>query len=206
MNSLRTHDTAATDVLLELVNIGVGRAACGLSELTGREVVITVPTLEILEYGQRRAFDESQTTITLRVSQAFSGGINGHALIVLNRSGAVRLTQILLGKTAEDDAFDDNELGALLELGNIIMGNVVGVLASELDSPVNYQMPQLQLCGIASYQDLIADLTPSREARLLIMRASLTIEADKVSGYLMLLFQEADLNCLFEKLDRLAVA
>ena len=138
MNPPQAYDTAATDVLLELVNIGVGRAACGLSELTGREVVITVPTLEILEYGQRRAFDESQTTITLRVSQAFSGGINGNALIVLNRSGAVRLTQILLGKTAEDDAFDDNELGAMLELGNIIMGNVVGVLASELDSPVNY--------------------------------------------------------------------
>ena len=66
-------------------------------------------------------------------------------------------------------------------------------------------MPQLQLCGIASYQDLIADLTPSREARLLIMRASLTIEADKVSGYLMLLFQETDLNCLFEKLENLTV-
>jgi chemotaxis protein CheC len=207
MNMDFRRNSLVHDALLELVNIGVGRAASGLSELTGREVSISVPTLELTEVGCAGLPNDLAAAITLRVSQSFAGGLRGHALVVLNRFGAVRLAHLLLGKTTTDDAFDDNEQGALLELGNIIMGNVVGAVATELNAPVEYQLPQLQLCGIDSFLDLLSDLAPiGGEVRLLIMRATLNIRDDRVSGYLMLLFEEAELQNLLSKLERLVTS
>ncbi len=200
MNPAATLSPALADVLLELVNIGVGRAARGLSELTGREVAIAVPTLEILDHTNAGRATELCSGITLRISQEFSGSLEGQALLVLNRAGAVRLAELLLGKTAGDDAFDDNEQGAMLELGNIVIGNVMGVLASELDAPVDYQLPQLQLRGVSNYVELVSDLADPNTSRLIIMRASLSIKADKISGYFILILPEAGLNSLVAKL------
>ncbi|GEM_PF-1795221 len=191
---------ASADVLLEFVNMGVGRAARSLSELTNREVAIAVPTLELLnptEYEQRSMMD---CGISLRINQAFSGGMQGQALLVLNRPGAIRLAHLLLGKSEGDDAFDDQEQGALLELGNIVIGNVMGLLASELDAPVDFELPQLQLRGITNFFELISDLPDTTAARLIIMRASLAIKEDKISGYIILVFPETSLHRLIAKL------
>lgn len=214
MTPAPTFSPAVTDVLLELVNIGVGRAARGLSELTSREVTMTVPTLEILDHTNvGGALDLCQGT-TLRISQEFSGSFEGqalssgsfegHALLVLNHAGACRLAELLLGKVAGDDAFDENEQGALLELGNIIIGNVMGLLASELEAPVDYQLPELQLRGVSSYIDLISDLSDPNAARLIIMRASLSIKSDNISGYFILMLPEACLVSLIAKLTCLS--
>ncbi len=204
MISTPTLAPATADVLLELVNIGVGRAARGLSELTGREVTMTIPTLELINHTAGDHVLESCHGITIRVSQAFSGGIGGHAMLVLNRAGAVRLAELLLGKEAGDDAFDVNEQGAMLELGNIVIGNVIGLLASELDAPVEYEMPQLQLRGTKNYIDLISDIVDPRLAKVIIMRASLSIREDRISGYFLMMFPDTSLAGLISKLTCLA--
>ena len=104
------------DALLELFNIGVGRAARGLSELTGREVAMAVPPLEVLDQETSAHGASLCEGVTLRISQTFTGALSSTALLVLNRAGAVRLAERLLGKAAGDDAFDDNEQGAMLNL------------------------------------------------------------------------------------------
>lgn len=195
---------ALADILREFVNIGVGRAARGLSELTAREVKMRVPTLEVLDPNSDTHLGEIGSGVTLRISQAFSGGLNGQALLVLNRAGAISLAKLLLGKGVGDEAFDDQEQGALLELGNIIIGNVMGILANELDSPVYYELPQLQLRGIHSYIDLVADLCDTNHSRLIRMRASLAIETEEINGHLILIFPESGLLPLIAKLTCLA--
>lgn len=195
---------AVADVLLELVNIGIGRAARGLSELTNREVGMSVPSIEVIDQLHHVQAADFCHGITLRISQSFSGGIEGQALLVLNRSGAVRLAELLLGKVTGDDALDDNEQSALLELGNIVIGNVMGLLANELDSPLEYDMPELQLRGMSSYVDLISDLVGAQSSHLLMMKASLSIKEDKISGYFILIFPSATLTRVITRLLSLA--
>ena len=40
------------DALLEIFNIGVGKAAAALSKMTSEEVLLSVPTLEFLEWEE----------------------------------------------------------------------------------------------------------------------------------------------------------
>jgi chemotaxis protein CheC len=200
--SLPALTAAQLDALRELMNIGVGRAARSLAELTGREVALRVIEIETLDPARPDQLADLLHQANLRISQPFSGGLEGFALLTLTRDGAVRIAQLLLDKSAQDDAFDELEQGALLELGNIVIGAAVGMLATGLQAPVRYELPQLQLRGIECPADLFADLFDLEQARALVMRASLTLREDTVNGYLILLFPGAHLVTLGDCLAR----
>ncbi len=191
------------EVLHELLNIGVGRAARAIAELSGREVILRVMDIELLDLANSRQLGELRGQINLRVSQAFGGGLEGSGCFALNRSGAVRLAQLLLNKADDDVAFDELDQGALLELGNIVVGAAVGMLAAELEVEVRYELPQLQLRGIKEVSDLFADLAEAATVPALVMRASLSLRDDLVNGYLILFFPGTGLRALHDRLTRL---
>ncbi len=189
------------DALLEIVNIGVGRAAASISELCSRPVGLAVPSIEFFNLDEPTQFIELQKGSTIRVSQAFTGTLSGHALLVLNETGARRLGELLLGTASSPDALNENEQAALLELGNIIMGGVMGNLADQLGRPVFYELPQLQLRGVSGFVDLISDLVATEASQVLLMQASLTIAEESISGYLVLLFTRDQLADLLSRLE-----
>jgi chemotaxis protein CheC len=193
------------DVLRELMNIGVGRAARAISELSGREVALRVLEVTLLDLADLRQLSDLGGQINLRVSQTFRGPVGGYALFALNRPGAVRLARLLLDKAEDDLAFDELEQSALLELGNIVIGSALGMLASELRVTLRYDLPQLQLRGIDTVSDLFADLPDTRGLHALVMRASLSLREDKVNGYLIILFPEPGLKSLADRVARLAL-
>lgn len=192
------------DVLRELLNIGVGRAARAIAELSDREVVLHVLEIKVLDLTSAGQLAEFRGQINLRVSQSFSGGLEGCGSFVLDRSGAVRLVQLLRGKADHDVAFDDLDRGALLELGNVVVGSAVGMLAAELHVEVRYELPQLQLRGLEEVADLFADIAPADSVPALIMRASLRLRGDRVNGHLILFFPGPGLEALTTRLARLA--
>ncbi|MBM3852021.1 MAG: hypothetical protein FJ399_02565 [Verrucomicrobia bacterium] len=203
MNRPPLFTAAMLDVLRELMNIGVGRAARAIAELSGREVVLRVLDIELLDLASTRQLADLRGQINVRVSQAFHGKLQGCAVFALNRSGAVRLAQLLLDKGDDDVAFDELDQGALLELGNIVIGSAVGMLASELAAEVHYDLPQLQLRGIREAADLFVDLARADQTQALVMRASLTLRGDIVNGYLLLFFPGPGLRALTARLSRM---
>ena len=77
------------DALIELLNIGFGRAAASLSELTGHRVLLEVPHVSIHPIQELkealRAFVDDQVAT---VHQIFSGPVGGDALLVLDFKAA----------------------------------------------------------------------------------------------------------------------
>lgn len=194
------------DVLLELVNMGVGLAANTFSELTNRAVTISVPKVELINLDHTPVLSELQLggLSVLRVSQGFSGDLVGDAMLVINDEGGRRLAEMLLGEGETLNSIDQNAQAALLELGNIVMNGIVGTLANHLEVGVTYEIPVLQLRGVAEFVDLVSDLVDVRDTKVLLMRASLVLSSDKVSGYLMLLLRENSMNDLLARLQKLA--
>lgn len=192
------------DVLRELMNIGVGRAARAIAELSGREVVLHVLQIELLDLESSGQLVDLRGQVNLRVSQVFSGGLEGCGLFALNRGGAIRLAQLLLGKADEAVAFDELDQGALLEMGNIVIGSAVGMLASELAVEVRYELPQLQLRGMKEVADFFSDIAPATDSSALVMRASLSLRDDIVNGYLILFLPGPGLQALTDRLAHLA--
>lgn len=204
MNPPPVFTSGMLDVLRELMNIGIGRAARAIAELSGREVVPQVLEIEALDLASPRQFADLQGQVSLHVSQRFNGGIEGCGLFAINGSGAVRLAQLVLRKADDDVALDELDQGALLELGNIVVSSVVSMLASELAVEVRYELPQLQLHGLKEVADLFADVAQADNSAALVMRASLSLRNDIVDGYLVLFFPDTGLRALTDRLARLA--
>lgn len=187
------------DALKELCNIGIGKAASSMSELAGKKVIITVPNLEFYKVGSENPLKHLDEIVTIQMKQLFYGELSGQALVVLSRDGAIRLSQLLLDEEDSEPVFDENEQASILELGNIMIGGIMGSLANALGTAIRYDLPELQLKGFAG----LFNLLDSDQPVILIVSATLTIGPEDISSYLILLFGKDDLITLEDKLKEI---
>ena len=83
---------AQQDALIELLNIGFGRAAASLSELTGHRVILEVPRVTIHPVDEiTEALERVIRTDVASVHQIFTGPVAGDALLILDQGGAAML-------------------------------------------------------------------------------------------------------------------
>lgn len=137
------HD--ALDVLTELVNIGVGRAAASLSELIQQRIQLTVPKVRM----ERSATCESpfisvadETTATV-VLQDFEGQFSGRSALVFPQNSSLLLAGMLSGIDEVISELDVELTGLLLEVGNILLNAVMGTFSNECRCPLEYSLPRL---------------------------------------------------------------
>ena len=191
------------EAFVEIINIGLGKAAAGLSDITERPVIISAPSLEIFDPGTLAQVKELEPITSIRINQVFSGEkISGHGLLVFSKSGAMRLAVMLMGEPREQDAFGPIEQMALLETGNIMIGSVVGTLANMLQTHLHYDLPVLQMKGINGVIDLVSDIIAPDKSFIILVRATLSIGEEDISGYFILLFEENSFNALSSLIER----
>jgi chemotaxis protein CheC len=190
------------DALLETANVGVGRAAAALSELTERKVEISVPELVIFSTDEPVQMTDLHDVAVLRVAQRFNRELEGYALLLLNEAGSRRVARLILGEEIEGNSFDEMEQSALLELCNIMINGVMGSIANQLGIGLSYEVPFLELKGIFDLRELVFDLLPQRTGRVVFMRASLKISSEIVHGYIVLILDEENLELLLSQLER----
>lgn len=189
------------DALLETANIGVGRAAASLGELTGREVEISVIELVVFSADAAVETSELQNVAVLRVAQRFTQAMEGYVMLLLNEAGARRVARLILGEQLEANSFDEIEQSALLELGNIMINGVMGTIANQLGITLGYDVPYLELKGAVGLGELIFDLIPEPTTQVVFMRASLKISEEVVHGYILLILDQKNLEILVSKLS-----
>ncbi len=139
----------------------------------------------------------------MRISQSFTGReLSGHGLLVLNKSGALRLAVLLMGEPRDREAFGGIEQMALLETGNIMIGSVVGTLGNMLDTLLHYDLPRLQVKGTNGIIDLVSDIIYPANTYIMLVRATLCIGEKEISGYFILLFEEHSYKALCRLLEK----
>src|SRR5436190_22892469 len=93
--------SAQQDGLIELLNIGFGRAAASLSQLTGHRVLLEVPNVTIFPIDQvASALEKVTSSNVATVHQIFAGPVSGDALLMLDQTGAAMLKELLTSEPA----------------------------------------------------------------------------------------------------------
>ena len=92
-------DPVIKDAFLEIANIGIGKSAASMSQLAGKHVAITIPSIDFVRTGERDSFELiTGTSSTVIVEQRFHGEVVGTAILCLATSGALKLASMLLGE------------------------------------------------------------------------------------------------------------
>ncbi len=142
--------TEEKDTLQEIMNIGFGSAAADISEVINLYVILSVPTISVLntpdliEYIKSEVADHKNISI---VEQNFFSKFKGLALLIFTL-GAGKGLLSALGKGLDKEILESDPMGMLeedllLEVGNILVGACVGKIAELLGDVVNYSPPRL---------------------------------------------------------------
>lgn len=192
------------DALTEAVNIGVGRAASAMSDLTGTRIDLVVPVVSVVELQQLQpdpiSLHERSTAV---IYQDFQGEISGRAMLCFPQLSGVKLVQLLSGLNMEPDTLDLELRGVLTEVGNIVLSGVLGTLGSAIGSDFMYTVPQFSLN--VSLRDMLLEMcrVDGGSHHALLADAHFRIAERDINGSVMVLFE---LGCLETVLASLAGA
>ena len=109
MEDLRTLKAIQMDALREVANIGAGHAATALSQMVGRTIMISVPTINVSRLEDIPPQVAERDEPVAAVLMHMLGDLTGRTLLVFPRSTAVRLAGLLLRREPEGEDFTEME-------------------------------------------------------------------------------------------------
>ncbi len=176
-----------TDILKELINIGVGKAAGVLNQITGLHIILHVPALKIIPLSELKQTqnDEDDSNLSA-VYLGFEGNFSGKAGLLFPTESASLLVSLLTGEDSLDtDDLDALRVGTLTEIGNIVINGVMGSMGNVLKQHLLYTTPTY-LEG--TMPELIYSSVDSEEAVFLTAQTRFNVKEKAIQGEIMLTF------------------
>lgn len=189
------------DALTELINIGYGRAAGALSELTGYRVSLEVPRI-----GMHRIEEippllaEMVRSDVATVTQVFSGPLAGTAMLILDEKAAMVLSRLLSDEKSNPGGFDANGREIISEVGNILLNACLGVFGNLLQVQVTFAMPQLQVSAAGRVLESVSIEREELQYGLMV-HTRFQVRASNVTGFLVIVLGITSLDRLLHELD-----
>jgi chemotaxis protein CheC len=189
-------DDLERDALTEVVNIGVSRAAASLRKMVGRQVLLSVPAVEIVTHkaaaaliGQR----ESEELVAIR--QDFQGAFSGRALLIFPETKSMELVRAVVGDEVPAEDLPEFEQEALAETGNVILNNCLGTMANMLQQTLQMSLPSV-VRGNGAELFARPQHEPGEGGLVLFLYINFSIQDHNIRGYIAMLMDLPSLEAL----------
>ena len=134
------------DVLKEIGNIGAGNATTALAQLINTKIDMSVPQVSLVPFNRIADTIGSEETVLVGILLGLEGDISGMMMFLLQEKSAHNLVNILMGNPEEKEGkFDEMEMSALSEIGNIIAGSYLSALAGLTNMTIVASVPSLSV-------------------------------------------------------------
>ena len=132
------------DVLREIGYIGAGNATTALATMIGTKVDMRVPKVGLMEFKEIGAEMGGEETIMAGIYQQIKGDISGSIMFLLEEKSARVLVSKLMGvESNSSEPFNEMEISALQEIGNIITGSYLSSLSTLTNMTIDASVPSL---------------------------------------------------------------
>lgn len=187
------------DALLEVFNIGLGKAAASLSAMVRQEIVLSVPRLEVHANppGTSLPLETKKQRISA-VSQHFNGDFEADAMLVFPEDKTLVILHRLLGESVPLDEFTELEQEAMSEVGNIILSACISAMADMFNTEFRSTLPTYHL---GDPENVLRSTTPKADSLLLILHVDFVLARDEVRGYVAFLLNVSSFHNLLTKID-----
>jgi len=185
------------DVLQELINIGIGRAAGMLNEMLDTHVILQVPIIRILSRHDLEWELGGMSGNTLSaVQMGFKGSFSGNALLLFPPDSANNLVSVLTGEDSIEDDMDSIRMGTLTEIGNILINCVMGSISNAFGKQLSYSLPSY-------FEDSLLNMLQkndedARDATIILARTHFIIEKHFINGDIILFFEVGSFDALLD--------
>lgn len=172
------------DALGELSNVAMARAALSLRQMVHAEVLLSVPTVEIMTpeaAAEIVAKPENPNLVAVR--QDFNGPFSGRALLIFPEATSLELVRVVVGRQLPAEDIVDLEDEALAETGNIILNSWVSTLANLLKRKLNMSLPMV----IRRDRRHIFESAGQQTSVILFLHIKFDIRQKQIAGYVALM-------------------
>lgn len=185
------------DALTELVNIGVSRAASSLRKMVGEEVLLSVPSIEIMNpRDAARLIGEREIDDLVAIQQHFEGAFSGRALLIFPETTSLDLVRAIIGGDVPPDQIAEMELEALAETGNVILNGCLATMANMLKRSLNISLPEV-VRGDGT-RLFTASKEHSDGGLVLFLYINFSVRNRDIRGYIAMLMDLPSLSALKE--------
>ena len=195
-------NTVQHDALVELLNIGFGRAGASLSKLTQQRVLLEVPQVAVHPVTHlNQALGKVVNDRVASVHQVFNGPVAGDALLLLDPIAAATLTELLTDIAPLSDDLDPSAREVFTEVGNIVLNACIGTFGNMLEVPISFSVPDVDVNNVHTVIDRMLENGEGFRYAL-VVTAGFRLRESAVTGYVVIVLTVQSLKRLLDALDR----
>lgn len=184
------------DVIKELANIGGGNAATAISQLVGKFINMSVPTIEILDYNEVYGKIMSEDQPVVAVSMRMMGTGSGNFLFVCTEENAEKFVKMMLPPDFPLD--EEMEYSALSELVNIVVTSYLNALSRMLDISLISSVPAITVDMFGAILSYAYMESEQYDDQVMIIKNEFLYDGAKVDSSLYFIPRPGVLASLFK--------
>ena len=174
--SLEEVNSMYMDVLKEIGNIGAGNATTAIAKMVGARIDMSVPSVKLLEVSELgTAVGEEDDTI-IGIFLEVQNDIAGHYLV----------NTLMCRDISYNEPFDDMDLSALKEVGNIIAASYLTALSTLTKMSIAPSVPYIAVDMAAAILSVPAIQFGMMGDKALMIQTAINADV-AINGYFILM-------------------
>jgi len=186
--------------LQEIGNIGSGHAAIALSQLLSRKIMVAVTRVKISdvdEFANIIGKDKLITGVYLRAL----GDVQGAILLVLEREGALRFSDVLMNyKMGATKILGEMEQSAIKEAGSILSASYLNAISDLMKLTIIPSVPRLIMDKVDIVFESVFDSVLKKSDVLIGIETEFIEASTRIKGYFLFMPDKSGLQVLLKAL------
>lgn len=198
--SLREINERYPDVLSEIGNIGAGNAATAISSMLNQRINISVPHVELIRVEEVGEIVGNEDEVVVGILLGITMDLKGSMMFLLDLKSAGHLVNHLMMREPEHEVtFDEIELSAIKEVGNIISGAYLNAIAGLTGLTLSPTVPYVSIDMAAAILSVPAIQFGMMGDYALLVKTDISSELD-IRGYFILMPEGESYEKIFSSL------
>ena len=189
-NSFEQMNSMYIDVLREIGNIGAGNAATAISNMLNLKIDMSVPQVELMPVERITTAIGAEDEVIVGIMLGVEMDIDGSMMFLLDMKSAHHLVnRLMMRDLSYDKDFDEMDLSALKEIGNIIASSYLSAPAGLTNMTISPTVPFVTVDMAAAILSVPAVMFGMMGDNALLIKTEIGDE-ESISGYFILMPEE----------------
>lgn len=180
------------DALAETFNLSLGEAASMFSEMIRENIIISVPTVEILSRAillEQLQHQGSDRLCAIKQRFESSSDFKTNTLLLFPEQGTLELVRKMLGDNTPIEHITELEQDTLAEIGNIIMNGCMGSLANLFNNRMTGTIPDV---SVSNTSDVLNNYDLNE--LFLVAKISMSLSSTNITGLVLFIMDVNSIN------------
>jgi len=172
------------DMLKELFNLGVGKAAASLSRMVKQEVMLSIPKVSFRTTSdliQMLGVDNEVVSI----SQDVNGPFAARSMLLFHEDSSMHVVKQMIGTQMPDEMIAELQEEALTEIGNVVLNACIGAISKAMKETFCVDIPTFQQ---ADPGQIIQGNHLLKDSTIFLLEIDMTLKESDITGYMAFIF------------------